>query len=102
MLETVLKLLNTTGDRMKNGKTDECFEAVLIIDATQHDLALCIKTFGYQVILKVILAAAISEQRNTRRGTLVPKCVIGGPIAKTTREPDAHGTSVNHTVFHDV
>jgi hypothetical protein len=38
MLETVLKLLNTTGDRMKNGKTDECFEAVLIIDAADHDL----------------------------------------------------------------
>ena len=87
---------------MKRGKTDECFEPVLIIDAARHDLALCIKTFGYQVILKVILACAISDQRNTRRETLVPKHVMGGPIAKTTREPDADGTSVNHAVFHDV
>jgi len=32
-LKTVLKLLNTTGDRMENGKTDECFEAVLIVES---------------------------------------------------------------------
>jgi NAD(P)H-hydrate repair Nnr-like enzyme with NAD(P)H-hydrate epimerase domain len=38
MLQTVRKLLNTTGDRMNNRKTDECFEAVLIIDAAGHDL----------------------------------------------------------------
>jgi hypothetical protein len=36
--ENVLKLLDTTGDRMKSGKTYKCFEAVLIVDTADHDL----------------------------------------------------------------